>query len=95
VVEPERHRKTFFRLIGFLKPYRVGLAVSCLLAIGSQAAQIALVWITGRTLIDRALLHHDHGLLWTTVALIVGLGVVRAGLMLGRRLLSGKQALDV
>jgi len=95
VVEPERHRTTFFRLIGFLKPYRVGLAVSCVLAIGSQAAQIALVWITGRTLIDRALLHHDHGLLWTTVALIVGLGVVRAGLMLGRRLLSGKQALDV
>jgi len=95
VVEPERHRTTFFRLIGFLKPYRVGLAVSCLLAVGSQAAQIALVWVTGRTLIDRALLHHHHGLLWKTVALIVGLGVVRAGLMLGRRLLSGKQALDV
>jgi ATP-binding cassette subfamily B protein len=95
VVDPARNRTTFFRLIGFLKPYRAGLAVSCVLAIGSQAAQIALVWVTGRTLIDRALLHHHHGLLWLTVGLIVGLGVVRAGLMLGRRLLSGKQALDV
>jgi ATP-binding cassette subfamily B protein len=95
VVEGARHRTTFFRLIGFLKPYRVGLAVSCLLAVGSQAAQIALVWVTGRTLIDRALLHHHHSLLWLTVGLILGLGVVRAGLMLGRRLLSGKQALDV
>ena len=49
MVEPERNRTTFFRLLGFLKPYRRGLAVSCLLAIGSQAAQIALVWVTGRT----------------------------------------------
>jgi ATP-binding cassette subfamily B protein len=95
VVDPAGNRTTFFRLIGFLKPYRVGLAVSCLLAIGSQAAQIALVWVTGRSVIDRALLHHDHGLLWTAVAIIVGLGVARAALMLGRRLLSGKQALDV
>jgi ABC-type multidrug transport system fused ATPase/permease subunit len=95
VVDPARNRTTFFRLIGFLKPYRMGLAVSCVLAIGSQAAQIALVWVTGRTLIDRALLHHHHGLLWATVAIIVGLGIARAALMLGRRLLSGKQALDV
>jgi len=95
VVDPARHRTTFFRLIGFLKPYRAGLTVSCLLAIGSQAAQIALVWVTGRTLIDRALLHHHRGLLWLTVGVILGLGVLRAGLMLGRRLLSGKQALDV
>jgi ATP-binding cassette subfamily B protein len=95
VVEPERNRTTFFRLLAFLKPYRAGLAVSCLLAIGSQAAQIALVWVTGKDVIDEALLKHDTTLLWEAVGAIVLLGLIRAVLMLGRRLLSGRQALDV
>jgi ATP-binding cassette, subfamily B, bacterial len=89
------HRATFARLLGFLRPYRVGLAVSVLLAVGSQAAQIALVWLTGRGVIDQALLQHDTHHLRVVVAEILLLGLVRAGLMLGRRLLSGKQALDV
>ena len=95
MVEPERQRTVFFRLLGFLKPYRAGLAVSCILAIGSQAAQIALVWVTGRDVIDKALLGGDHSALWAAVGTIVALGVVRAVLMLGRRILSGRQALDV
>jgi ATP-binding cassette subfamily B protein len=89
------YRSTFVRLLGFLRPYRVGLAVSVVLAVGSQAAQIALVWLTGRNVIDGALIKHDTHRLWLTVGEIVALGVVRAALMAGRRLLSGKQALDV
>jgi ABC-type multidrug transport system fused ATPase/permease subunit len=89
------YRLTFLRLLGFLRPYRAGLAVSTLLAVGSQAAQIALVWVTGRDAIDSALLHHDAGRLWFSVGAIVCLGAVRAALMAGRRLLSGRQALDV
>ena len=89
------YRATFVRLLGFLRPYRVGLAVSIVLAVGSQAAQIALVWLTGRNVIDGALIHHDRHRLWLTVAEIVALGFARAVFMLGRRLLSGKQALDV
>jgi ABC-type multidrug transport system fused ATPase/permease subunit len=89
------YRTTFVRLLGFLRPYRAGLVVSVVLAVGSQAAQIALVWVTGRSVIDHALLHHDTHALWVAVGAIVGLGAVRALLMLGRRLLSGKQALDV
>ena len=89
------YRATFVRLLGFLKPYRTGLAVSILLAVGSQAAQIALVWLTGHGVIDDALVRHDLHRLWVIVGMIVGLGFVRAALMLGRRLLSGKQALDV
>ena len=89
------YRATFVRLLGFLRPYRVGLAVSVLLAVGSQAAQIALVWVTGRQVIDHALLRHDTHRLWFYIGAIVVLGVVRAVLMAGRRLLSGKQALDV
>jgi ABC-type multidrug transport system fused ATPase/permease subunit len=89
------YRRTFFRLLSFLRPYRGGLALSVLLALGSQAAQIALVWVTGRDVIDRALVAHDPSRLWLFVGIVVALGLVRALLMAGRRLLSGKQALDV
>ena len=89
------YRSTFVRLLGFLRPYRAGLAVSVVLAVGSQAAQVALIWVTGRSVIDQALLRHDTHRLWVSVVVIVALGVVRAGLMLGRRIISGRQALDV
>ncbi|MHB8468174.1 MAG: ABC transporter ATP-binding protein [Gaiellaceae bacterium] len=89
------YRSTFTRLLGFLRPYRTGLLISIVLAVGSQAAQIALIWVTGRDVIDRALVHHDAHRLWLSVGAIVGLGIMRAALMLGRRILSGRQALDV
>jgi ATP-binding cassette subfamily B protein len=89
------YRATFARLLGFLRPYRTGLVVSVVLAVGSQAAQIALIWVTGRDAIDRSLLRHDTHRLWWTVVAIVGLGVASAVLMAGRRLLSGQIALDV
>jgi len=89
------YRRTFARLLSFLRPYRRGLALSVLLAVGSQGAQIALIWLTGRNVIDEALVHHDARRLWLNVAAIAALGLVSAALMLGRRLLSGRQALDV
>jgi ABC-type multidrug transport system fused ATPase/permease subunit len=89
------YRTTFFRLLGFLRPYRRGLIVSIVLAVGSQAAAIALIWVTGRGVIDNALIHRDTHRLWLDVVAITGLGIVRAACMLGRRILSGRQALDV
>src|SRR3989442_5688884 len=89
------YRSTFTRLLGFLRPYRTGLVVSIVLAVGSQAAQIALVWVTGRNVIDDALVQRDRHRLWISVVAIVGLGLLRAVLMAGRRLISGRQALDV
>jgi ABC-type multidrug transport system fused ATPase/permease subunit len=96
VKEPDRpaYRHTFARLLGFLRPYKVGLAVSIVLAVGSQAAQIALVWVT-KHVIDSALIPRDPHKLWLFVWAIVALGVARALLMAGRRLISGKQALAV
>src|SRR3954462_10523070 len=87
------YRSTFFRLLGFLRPYRTGLIVSIVLAVGSQAAQIALVGVTGRAVIDGALLQHDPHRLWWSVAAIVAIGLVRAVLMTARRLISGRKAL--
>ena len=89
------YRRTFARLLSFLRPYRRGLAISIVLAIGSQAAQIALIWVTGRNVIDDALVNHDAHQLWLSVGAIALLGLVSALLMSGRRLISGRQALDV
>jgi ATP-binding cassette, subfamily B, bacterial len=89
------YRRTFGRLLSFLRPYRRGLGISIVLAVGSQAAQIALIWVTGRGVIDKALVNRDTHRLWLYVGAIVLLGAVSALLMAGRRLISGKQALDV
>jgi ABC-type multidrug transport system fused ATPase/permease subunit len=94
VPETPRYRQTFARLLGFLRPYKLSLIVSIVLAAGSQGAQIALIWITERV-IDRALIPHDRQKLWVFVAAIVALGVARAVLMAARRLISGRQALAV
>src|SRR3954454_10945516 len=89
-----RYRQTFLRLLGFLKPYKASLAVSTALGIGYQGAQIALVWVT-KNVIDNALAPRDSHKLWLYIGAIVGFGVVRALLMYGRRMISGKQALSV
>jgi ATP-binding cassette subfamily B protein len=88
------YRRTFARLLGFLRPYKVSLVVSTLLAIASQGAQIAVVWVTAHV-IDDAIVPRDAGKLWVFVWAIIGLGVLRAAFMAGRRLISGKQALAV
>jgi ATP-binding cassette subfamily B protein len=88
------YRVTFARLLGFLHPYKISLVVSTLLAIASQGAQIALVWVTAHV-IDDAVVPGDAGKLWFYVWVIVGLGALRAAFMAGRRLISGKQALAV
>jgi ABC-type multidrug transport system fused ATPase/permease subunit len=88
------YRVTFARLLGFLRPYKISLVVSTVLAVASQGAQIALVWVTAHA-IDDAITPRDAGKLWLFVWVIIGLGALRAVLMAARRLISGKQALAV
>ncbi len=87
-------RGTFFRLLGFLRPYRLTLWVSIVLAVGSQAAQVATAFLTGSA-VGKAVTHHDRHLLRTIVVAVVLVGLARALLMAGRRLISGRQALGV
>jgi ABC-type multidrug transport system fused ATPase/permease subunit len=89
------YRRTFGRLLSFLRPYKRGVVISIVFAVGSQAAQIALIWVTGRGVIDQALVDQDTSRLWLYVGAIAGLGLASSLLMLGRRLISGRQALDV
>ena len=92
--EVPRYRTTFVRLLGFLKPYKLSLVVSIVLACGSQAAQIALVWVVGGV-INKAIVPHDQQKLTIYIWTIVVLGAVKAAMMVGRRLISGRQALGV
>jgi ABC-type multidrug transport system fused ATPase/permease subunit len=85
---------TFGRLVGFLRPYRWSLVVSIVLAVGAQAAAIGLVRLT-QSVIDSAIRPRDEGMLWILIGVIIGLGLARALLMVGRRFISGRQALGV
>jgi ATP-binding cassette, subfamily B, bacterial len=93
---PERvpYRRTFVRLLTFLRPYRWSLAVSVVLAVGSQAAAVALIWVTG-AVIDQAIHPRDEHLLWVFIGIVAALGLARALFMVGRRFISGRQALGV
>src|SRR5436309_1761455 len=58
--ETPRYRQTFFRLLGFLRPYKVSLAISTVFAIGYQASQIALVWLTKNVIDDALAYRYSH-----------------------------------
>jgi len=86
--------RVFVRLIGFLKPYRWSLFVSSLLAVAAQFAGLTIPWLTGKV-IDDAIPEKDGQLLALLVGLVMVFGVLKALLMLGRRLIAGRQALAV
>ena len=92
--EVPRHRTTFRRLLGFLRPYKWSLVVSSLLAIGSQLAAIAITFLI-RAAINGPLTDGSLDGLWLIVALVLAIGLVKSALMLGRRLIAGRQALGV
>ena len=94
MAETPAYRRTFWRLVRFLGPYRWSLAVSIVLAIGSQAAAVAIAFLTGDAL-AQVIRAEDRGRLWLVVWLVVAVGLARALLMAGRRLISGRQALGV
>ena len=88
------YRSTFARLLGFLKPYKWSLIVSILLAIGSQAAAVVMAYLTGDGLQRATTDGSSEAIWWIAVGILIA-GLVRALLMVGRRLLSGRQALAV
>jgi ATP-binding cassette subfamily B protein len=88
------YRHTFLRLLAFLGPYRGSLAVSTVLAVLSQAAAIAMVVLVSVT-IDGIDDQRGTGFLAWTVAAILAVGLAKALLMYGRRIISGRQALAI
>jgi ABC-type multidrug transport system fused ATPase/permease subunit len=88
-----RYSSTFLRLVAFLKPYKVSMILSVLLAVGSQAAALVGILLT-RSVVGALRGHELHRLKWL-VAFVVVLGLARAVQMSGRRLIAGRQALAV
>jgi ATP-binding cassette subfamily B protein len=93
MADAPRNSRTFLRLLGFLRPYRLSLAVSIVLAVGYQAAGLVATYLTGS--VAAALEAGERHRLPVLVGVILALGVVRALMMAGRRLISGVQALGV
>jgi ABC-type multidrug transport system fused ATPase/permease subunit len=88
------YRRTFARLVTYLRPYKWSLFVSIVLAVLSQAAQFASAFLTGAGLGNAVEQHNKHALKLIVAAVIL-VGVARALFMAGRRLISGRQALGV
>ena len=88
------YMRTFVRLLGFLRPYRWSLALSVVLAVGSQAAAVTIAFLTGAAL-QGAVEAEELSELWTIALAVLLVGLARALFMVGRRLISGRQALGV
>jgi ATP-binding cassette, subfamily B, bacterial len=88
------YRRTFIRLLGFLRPYKGSLLVSTILAVLSQAAAIAIVLLVGEAIDGIEEQRGTATLAWVVLAILV-VGILKAAFMVGRRLISGKQALGI
>ena len=88
------YRRTFRRLLGFLRPYKRSLVVSTVLAVLSQAAAIAIVILVGEAIEGIEERRGTDTLTWVVIA-ILAVGILKAAFMAGRRLISGRQALGI
>ena len=87
------HSSTFWRLLGFLAPYKATLVVSLVLAVVAQGGSLAFPWLTKDVV--KAIQHSQRGRLPTLIGIVLAIGLVKALCTVGRRLISGKQALGV
>jgi ABC-type multidrug transport system fused ATPase/permease subunit len=94
MAESHPYMRTFVRLLGFLRPYRWSLGLSVLLAVGSQAAAVTIAFLTGDAL-QGAVEAEQLSEVWTIAVAVLLVGLARALFMVGRRLISGRQALGV
>jgi ABC-type multidrug transport system fused ATPase/permease subunit len=84
---------TFRRLLGFLRPYRKGVAWSFALAFGTIGMTVLIPYLTG-VAIDSIRSHHRHELVMWSIAIAVA-GLARLVLSVFRRLVAGRVSLGV
>ena len=85
--------RTFRRLLGFLRPYRRPLIGSLLLAWLAMGMTVLIPLLIGQS-VDAIRDEHRDDILPLALALL-GAGVLRLGLTVGRRLIAGKVSLAV
>ena len=98
---------TFYRLLGFLRPYKRGVVVSWILASFAMAMSVLLPVLTGRAVetIDKGASHnrlhelgmrsHDRHTLLLLALAILGVVMARWGFTYWRRMIAGQVSLGV
>ncbi|HKH15374.1 MAG TPA: ABC transporter ATP-binding protein, partial [Solirubrobacterales bacterium] len=84
---------TFRRLLGFLRPYRRTVIASLVFAWLAMGVTVLIPWLVGRAV--NAVNAHDKSAILPLVLAIVGVGVLRLGLTVVRRLIAGKVSVAV
>jgi ATP-binding cassette subfamily B protein len=83
----------FWRLLGFLKPYRSGVTWSVILAAGSMGIGAVIPLLAGAavTQVQKGNMQE----LWYVAGAVIVAGIIRAALAVSRRVLSGRVSLGV
>ena len=84
--------QTFWRLLGFLRPYRTGVIVSFVLAAVTMTAAVLIPYLVGRT-VDQ--IREGDANLWPLAVAIAGAGLMRLAFSVARRLVAGRVSLGV
>ncbi|MEA2333034.1 MAG: ATP-binding cassette, subfamily bacterial [Thermoleophilaceae bacterium] len=82
----------FWRLLGFLRPYRGEVLVSFALAAVAMGAGVLIPYLVGRTVDE---IRGGGGSLWPLALAVVAAGVLRLAFSVSRRLVAGKVSLGV
>ncbi|HZU60014.1 MAG TPA: ABC transporter transmembrane domain-containing protein, partial [Solirubrobacteraceae bacterium] len=85
--------RIFVRLLGFLRPYRRGVAWSFVLAFGAMGATVLIPFLTGQAI--NAIRDHDHHRLIVWAVAVGVAGLLRFALSASRRLVAGRVSLGV
>src|SRR5215218_4118164 len=85
--------RVFRRLLGFLSPYKKGVAASLLLAVAAMGTGVLIPALIGQTIDD--LDEHGGDSLETLVLALIGAGLLRLLFSVVRRLVAGRVSLGV
>src|SRR5215210_3135532 len=84
--------RTFWRLLGFLRPYRAGVIGSFVLAAAAMGTGVLIPYLIGRTIDD---IRHGGVNLWPLAIAVAGAALLRLLFSVVRRLVAGRVSLGV
>jgi ABC-type multidrug transport system fused ATPase/permease subunit len=84
--------KTFWRLLGFLRPYKRGVIVSFVLAVGAIGISLLIPYLVGVTVDE---IREGSTNLWPLAITVAVAGVLRLVFSVARRLVAGRVSLGV
>jgi ABC-type multidrug transport system fused ATPase/permease subunit len=84
--------RTFWRLLGFLRPYRAGVISSFALAAAAMGTGVLIPYLIGRTVDE---IGGDGADLWPLALGVAGAGLLRLAFSVVRRLVAGRVSLGV